>query len=436
MWLHGSSWLSHGERGRPVMYQRHIEYRWVSTLRRNALSSIAVAVLAGAFSGGSNPAFAQVVINCNSLGTVIPGGGPVGAFNVWGPSAVCSAAASTAALTATIANANSVFLTNTSAFIGSPPGAPNSGAGGVWIRGIGGSVETKAQGTFTIPVPGFPGATLEAKTRSNYAGVQAGVDVARLNMGASGWNGHVGVTGGYLSTDNTDLIGQASGDSGVPFLGIYGALTHSSGFFSDALLRWDWYSSSVTNTAVGVSNQSLDARGVSLTMSAGYRFALAQAWFIEPSASFVWSNVTVNSLNVPGGGPFGVPNGTLTIDDIHSLLARAGVRVGTTLTTPTIAWQPYAIVNIWREFEGDATSHFTCASAAVCAFPLNVATSRIGTYGQYGLGVAAQALQTGWLGYARVDYRKGDNIDGWGVALGLRYQWQDAAVAPARIITK
>jgi len=40
--------------------------------------------------------------------------------------------------------------------------------------------------------------------------------------------------------------------------------------------------------------------------------------------------------------------------------------------------------------------------------------------------LVGQVLDTGWLGYLRVDYRKGDNIDGWGVNGGLRYQWQDA----------
>ncbi len=65
--------------------------------------------------------------------------------------------------------------------------------------------------------------------------------------------------------------------------------------------------------------------------------------------------------------------------------------------------------------------------------PLSVtqqtATSRIGTYGQYSLGLAAQVVNTGWLGFVRVDYRNGANIEGWTGNAGLRYQFTPEMVA-------
>src|SRR5262249_43563586 len=39
------------------------------------------------------------------------------------------------------------------------------------------------------------------------------------------------------------------------------------------------------------------------------------------------------------------------------------------------------------------------------------------------LGSAAVLGNSGWLGYARADYRIGDHIEGWGVGAGLRYQF-------------
>jgi opacity protein-like surface antigen len=39
------------------------------------------------------------------------------------------------------------------------------------------------------------------------------------------------------------------------------------------------------------------------------------------------------------------------------------------------------------------------------------------------MGVAAQLANTGWLGYLRGDYRRGDNIEGWTANAGLRYQF-------------
>jgi opacity protein-like surface antigen len=39
------------------------------------------------------------------------------------------------------------------------------------------------------------------------------------------------------------------------------------------------------------------------------------------------------------------------------------------------------------------------------------------------VGVNAQIANTGWLGYARVDYRNGDHIEGWSGTGGIRYQF-------------
>ena len=48
---------------------------------------------------------------------------------------------------------------------------------------------------------------------------------------------------------------------------------------------------------------------------------------------------------------------------------------------------------------------------------------RVGTYGQYSLGLAGQIVNTGWLGFVRVDYRNGEHIDGWTGNAGIRYQF-------------
>jgi opacity protein-like surface antigen len=59
-----------------------------------------------------------------------------------------------------------------------------------------------------------------------------------------------------------------------------------------------------------------------------------------------------------------------------------------------------------------------------------VSTSSLGTYGQFGLGVAARIVDTGWVSYLRGDYRTGDNIEGWSINGGLRYQFgPDPAVS-------
>ena len=184
------------------------------------------------------------------------------------PQAVCSTAAAATSLTSVLSNANTVFLTNTSAFVGSPPGKPDSNAGGVWLRGIGGSTDISSVGTFTAPGL-LPGASIsvDAKSRTQFAGVQAGTDIAKLNMGNSGWNGHVGVTGGYMGASNSNLVGSGSEHFDVPFVGVYGAVTHTSGFYADFLARYDWYSIGVTQPDVGLTGQGFNGNSTSITAS-------------------------------------------------------------------------------------------------------------------------------------------------------------------------
>jgi hypothetical protein len=50
-------------------------------------------------------------------------------------------------------------------------------------------------------------------------------------------------------------------------------------------------------------------------------------------------------------------------------------------------------------------------------------TGRVGTYTQVGVGTALAVGNTGWVGYGRGDVKAGENIQGWGVNFGLRYQW-------------
>jgi hypothetical protein len=104
------------------------------------------------------------------------------------------------------------------------------------------------------------------------------------------------------------------------------------------------------------------------------------------------------------------------------LVRRAGVRVGTSLTAGSIGLQPFVAASVWDEFAGNTTSSFTCNCQLAGLFPVgvNISGTRVGTFGQFGLGTAAQILNTGWLGFVRADYRTGENIQGWDL---IRYQF-------------
>ena len=347
-------------------------------------------------------------------------------------------------LVSVINTVNTSFLTSTSAFVSAPGGPrPDQQGGGVWIRGMAGTVDNNNTGTTTIPsvfnppsgfapaVPVTGSQVCNSTTRLDYTGFQAGHDISILNGGGSGANWHFGVTAGYMEARAKDVSSGPPtptfrGDTEVPFAGVYTAFSKGS-FFADAQARWDFYQNHIVNSANSIPGQDFNARGFSLTGNLGHNVALGKGWFIEPSGGVIWSRVKVDGFDVPGPltGLGFISAGTVKIDDVESLLGRASLTLGTNFTSGGVAWQPYFTASVFHEFADDVTTTLTGLPAfnVFGIAPGTLTTSRVGTYGQFALGTAAAIVNTGWLGYARVDYKVGENIEGWSVNAGLRYQF-------------
>ncbi len=413
---------------------------------------------------GATSALAQ---NCGDAsftsGTTTFGVGPLAAS----PSSVSSAVAST------LTTASTAFLLQSTAFIGSPPNpTPDQQGGGVWVRSVGGSVDVKSSSNSTLTSTFPPGSnafiSCTQKIHETFVGVQLGTDIARLNI--NGWNVHVGTTAGYIETRGNLVGGAASsfdffannfagGNVGggefntttqIPFVGAYAAATYG-GFFVDGLLRTEYYQTKLNAPGVNLFNQSIDAHGISFSGSMGYNWQIPNSnWFIEPSAGLIVSRLKVDPFNyVTAGTPgFSTFSGTLQMSDIKSDVGRVGLRVGTTVTTGNVIWQPFASVSAWREFGPSTTSSYTTCNdkgggpgcvffgSTPATFSSSTTTSTVGTFGQYSLGFASQLAGTGWLGFARVDYRNGPNLEGLSGTGGIRYQFTPEAIAQTRMPTK
>jgi opacity protein-like surface antigen len=174
------------------------------------------------------------------------------------------------------------------------------------------------------------------------------------------------------------------------------------------------------------------------TGSVGYQYKIPNSsWFVEPSAGVIWSRTRVDPFNVTGPSSEDglLLPGTLKINDINSTIGRLGLRVGTTISSGNILWQPFAAVSVWHEFGPNITSNFqTCANCftfgagdTTIAGASNLTT--FGTYGQYSVGSTAQIANTGWLGFARIDYRNGSNLQGLSGTGGIRYQFTPDVMA-------
>jgi opacity protein-like surface antigen len=366
-----------------------------------------------------------------------------------------SAAAS--AISAAIGNVNTAFLTQQgSAFVSAPANpAPDQPGGGVWGRAIGGEVTLKTtSSSSSTNVRNDTGAVVNTSTtncansvRANFAGVQVGADIARLNW--NGWNVHLGTTAGYLGSKSDDSFGF-SNKYEVPFLGTYVVATKGR-FFADLMVRTEYYNITLNNPGLTYFNQPVGAHGYSVSASAGYNFDVGNNWFVEPSAGFIYSSTSVDSFVNPGTALLSIP-GTVSTSDIKSEIGRLSLRAGTTIATPNVVWQPFASASVFHEFAGSITTNYTSLPNGAFltggpfgpglvpqTFTQTTSTSRVGTYGQYSLGIAGQIVNTGWLGYARVDYRNGNNIDGWTGNAGIRYQFTPetiAAVMPTKVPVK
>jgi opacity protein-like surface antigen len=337
------------------------------------------------------------------------------------------------ALSSVINTVNTAFLTNTSAFVSAPgDAAPNQEGGGVWVRGVAGSVETKATGAFIGTMgPWVGSANCNTKVDQDFGGFQAGHDIAVLNDSAWGANWHFGITGGYLQSKFRDASpdGSLKGDFQVPFAGLYSAFTRGN-LYADVQARADFLQGRLNDpVANGIFSQRLDARGYSLTGNIGYRLDLPSSWFLEPSVGGVLSRVNVDPFDISGtavlGAGYSSPGG-VQIRNIESQLGRAGVRFGTSITSPDglMAAQPFFAASVYHEFADGASAVISPYGGASSWGVFT--TSRVGTYGQFGIGSSFQFLNTGWLGYGRVDYRTGDNLEGVSFNAGARYQFTPA----------
>ncbi len=349
------------------------------------------------------------------------------------------ASAASAAISAAIGNVSTAFLTQQgSAFVSAPANpAPDQPGGGVWARGVGGQADLSSTSS-SVGLSTQGGAVINTantncnnQQRQTFAGAQVGADIARLNY--AGWNLHLGTTAGYLGSRTTDNAGFGN-DFEVPFWGTYFVATNGR-FFADVMVRQEFYNINLNNPSLAFSNQPVGAHGWSISASTGYNFDMGQGWFIEPSAGFIYSKTSVDTFTAPGvaGTNFTGITGVIQTSDVTSQIGRASVRVGKAIATPDVIWQPFASASVFHEFAGDVRSNYTSLNGEVLGaaftYSQTTTTSRVGTYGQYSLGLAGQIVNTGWLGFVRVDYRNGDNIDGWTGNAGIRYQFTPETIA-------
>ncbi len=387
--------------------------------------------------------FTQIttVNEVTTISTVtLPGFQSLGAGSV---NALTSVVSTLSAINSTVeAQGSSPFV------VATPAQVPDQQGGGVWARGVGGSFRDSAPTNgvsfqSTPTVNGTQSAAVDCQSssvRQGFTGVQAGADVANLNLGGSGGTLHIGLTSGYVQTSATDSLTNIAFQ--VPFFGAYASLTYGS-FFADAQIRGNFFEGSITDPGSNIAGQKFNATGFTASANAGYHYNLPADWFIEPSIGINWSRTFVDPINFSSSttvttatffppststsAALGLSN--LSINDFDSILGRASLRVGTTFVNGQYIFQPYFTASVFHEFAGSIQSTLNTTLTGLPVPPSSIlessffSTGRIGTYGQFGLGVAGQIANSGLTAFVRGDYQTGSRFEGWDVTGGARYQF-------------
>jgi opacity protein-like surface antigen len=313
---------------------------------------------------------------------------------------------------------------------------------------------TQVSANLTSPLGNGSGATTcNSQFHQTFAGFQVGQDVANLNVWG-GWNVHLGTTAGSLETRGTIVGGNTAGATGAtavtgsfnsvteaPFVGTYAVATKGN-FYVDGLIRYDYYETNLDSPTANIYNQKLDAHGVTAAVSTGYNYKVPNSkWFIEPSAGVVWSRVAVDPLNTASPAFAQNFSSVTQVDNIDSVIGRVGVRVGTTLETRSMVLQPFVAASVWHDFGDYITANAVSVpngffiGPAGATLAAHMTSNNIGTFGQYSVGLSGQLINTGWLGFVRVDYREGPQMSGLSGTGGIRYQFtptDTASVMPVK----
>jgi outer membrane autotransporter protein len=196
---------------------------------------------------------------------------------------------------------------------------------------------------------------------------------------------------------------ELEGDS----LGVYWTLTDPKGWYFDTV---------VMGTRLDGDSHSdrgikLDTRGHALTVSAeaGYPFALAGNWVIEPQAQVIHQNVSLDSQDD------GISR--VSFDSDPAWTGRLGARLKGRYEVSGQPFEPYLRANLWHTLSGTDTVTFAGVT--------DIETEQKSSYADLGVG-AILTLAPSVSVYASVDYSS--NIDsnqqrGTVGNVGLRISW-------------
>ena len=211
-----------------------------------------------------------------------------------------------------------------------------------------------------------------------------------------------GVALSYTTSDSDYARGSA--DMDAYSLAGYGLWLGDNGQFVDVVARLA--SAKTDMTVDGNKKGSMDNIALSLSGEFGWRFDVANNFFVEPQVEATYTYVDADHLTLSDGSNY-------EFDAVDSFLGRAGVAFG--MKCPNNKGNVYARVSAVHEFLGDKA----VTGGNGTAYKLDGKD----TWVEYGLGANFNVTPNTYL-WADVERTSGGALDeDYRATLGVRYAW-------------
>jgi len=283
-----------------------------------------------------------------------------------------------------------------SASIGSPKPA-------VWIRGYGDYEQRDGQANFNFAGTNF---TSNLGYRQGTGGVMGGIDSVWSGLTTATDGLVLGLLGGY-TTSRVELRDSPTTQAfSGPSVGAYGTYFAGNWFF-DLLFKVDLLSLDINIPGM---SQSANPINYNLASNIGYKFDLANRYYIEPTAGLEYVRTNFDHATA-------LTATSVALNDGDALRARAGARIGTEWVTSNMRVEPSLLAQVYEV--AAATNNALLVNGTSISMPSDVGRARGEVQGL----VNVLNLQTGLSGFARVDTRFGEGLLSVGGRAGMRYQW-------------
>jgi hypothetical protein len=283
---------------------------------------------------------------------------------------------------------------------------------GSWAKIVGSSVTQDTRTSFTLAD------TPMRQTDSfdlGLVGIIGGLDISQTGVHeGTRYAWLVGVLGGYVWADVDFATATGTQDIEAAVFGGYGGLAYG-GFRLHVLGKVD--SGDVRfnepDLAPGIAARGRsDFMTVSLETNVGYKFSLPNSMYVQPIASLYYSHTTLEAVTLGGT--------TVEFEDLDSLRARAGLRLGANIVSENYVLDPWVQASIWHELL-DSDSKVTLASGGTS---LDLIGAGVETYGEVGTGINVVRIGPGLSGQVRFDAKFGDlDLLALSGQVGLEYRF-------------